>query len=1008
MILLAGLASCSGSSRPDSGVTGEPGLLFEKPGGGYFVSDEHQGGRASRVRLVDLAFGRLVDVHDVDESGRPSALPVLRDVVIGEHVLSNGNGLVLETSPITGKSRLIVERPRAAPEDGRGTFLALLTEASRALGPVLPRGGTGVQPHSLVPRNATLVLRFDDLLEDGPATRELLRSIVRLTVGYPADVPQTARILFDPSHGGLAEDGFHSTRILVDFTVSEEEAVALPYFAPVDPTGLPASSELSDLGNAVVRLSTRLDPDLGRFHQLTNLAGRGLVLEGPSDAATGELVRAFRSGNATDVNGGFLLDLEAPRLLGTWDLTIEEARADPEGSPGFLFEVALRFHTVCRAEPRAGDVVEAGGELYEVRAQGEAPDGEGRVPGVRLLRLAEGPLLEPSVLLGFALLRTPYRTSDRFPASCWLRFSPPPRFPPHTAVPGDARMSLRFSEPMDPATFRAFDTFRVLRPESLGMEVGANDLVVGAVEVDQSLVDFRFAPRLPFDNQGSLQYFAELVHGSAGVRDLSGNGLEAGFVRTEFFVAEDEAPRRNGGFALRFASLDELDPPGLPDLRGQVTHEQAGGILRPRPTLYRSFTVDRFSTLQSLMVPFRLGVQTPLSSFGSKLQFVWRYCDFGFRIRDESNYNLDLLGLSWAPLNGVLSTDFFPHFELRLGHSFFLPDESGNSCIGPLHAESGLPPGPAPFADNLLDDPRGPQLVVHPRALGYHVRPADMTIAGTGTPLLPYPWNRTPAPQTTFTWRDTAILAKAGFSSPGVPLDIEVGPPFFLDQGVGSFALAGRVPSVGLPLLVEVRCYPSSQSLGFNSFEILLPIPGFNKPNFRAFSTGGVNQSGSPERVEPDLEPFPQGGFNPRSTPPGRRTPLSADNSFYTGGIDTVVRLSRAVTAWIASASFTPRWIEPVLEPRRQPAGTSVQAEFRGARRFLDEAGSAPFDATRLDPYGDLEDGWVVFHGDGMWSSDLASIDGAPYVQVRFTFVNDIEGQISPTLDSFGMAFEER
>ena len=38
--------------------------------------------------------------------------------------------------------------------------------------------------------------------------------------------------------------------------------------------------------------------------------------------------------------------------------------------------------------------------------------------------------------------------------------------------------------------------------------------------------------------------------------------------------------------------------------------------------------------------------------------------------------------------------------------------------------------------------------------------------------------------------------------------------------------------------------FPTTRGLGLNSFDILLPIPGWATPNFRAFSTGGVDQNG--------------------------------------------------------------------------------------------------------------------------------------------------------------------
>jgi hypothetical protein len=37
-------------------------------------------------------------------------------------------------------------------------------------------------------------------------------------------------------------------------------------------------------------------------------------------------------------------------------------------------------------------------------------------------------------------------------------------------------------------------------------------------------------------------------------------------------------------------------------------------------------------------------VQTPLSPLGSKLQALWRYCDLGFSVRDETKYDVDVVG----------------------------------------------------------------------------------------------------------------------------------------------------------------------------------------------------------------------------------------------------------------------------------------------------------------------------------------------------------------------------
>jgi hypothetical protein len=1007
-LVLAGLAAgCGGRGTSDPGVTPGTGELAAKPGGGYYLADTHHSGSASRVRLLEIGWGRLVDVHDIDAQGVASPVPVLRDFVIGEGVVSDGSDLLLETNPVTHDSRLIVLRPRDAPDTGSGSFTSILLRAGAVLSPVLPKhdDGSSSPPFSFVARNATLVLHFDDLLEDGLAARQVLTETVRLTTGYPPTVPQMARTIFDPSHGGVVNEAFHSTRVLVDFTISEREALELPGRPPVNAVGAPASSRFSEQANASLHLPTRIDESAGRFVILTNLAGRGLELQGPREAATRDLVRGFRTGNSSETNAGFLLDFEAPRIIGTWEIALEQAADDPAGPAGYGFVAGLRFSTPCRAAPRRGDNLELAGELYEVREQASAPDFDGRVSGLRLLRLAEEPLPDAGALLGLGRLFTPYRQEANLHATCWLSLSPPAGAPPFDDVSSEVRVGVRFSEPMDPDTFRAFDTFRLLRG-IFDDSVRPQDLVVGSVRVQSSLQEIFFEPRLPLENQLVREYVLEVVDGPTGVKDLAGGQLVASFDRAEFFLGE-QLPVRNGGFALRFEDVDELDPPGFGDVRGQITHDLLGGVLRPRATAFGSFAADRTIPIPGRMQPFALGVQTPLSSFGSKLQAVWRHADFGFLVRDESFHNLDVIGLSWSPLSGRLVTDFFPDFELRLAHARYTPDESGSTGNGPLYPASGLDGSPFEFARNVLNDPRGGQVVVHPRSLGYRVRPADMTLSSRGTPFLAFPWNHSGAPETSFTWRDTAVLAKGGLRGPGVPLDIECGPPLQLDVGIGSFAPAGQVPSVGLPLLWEVRCFPSSGSLGLNSLDILLPLPGWAQPNFRAFSTGGIDQSGRPVLIDPDLALVPSGGFNPSSTPPGRPTPLTADNSFYIGQIDTVVRISRAVTIWIDTGLGAPRFVAPVIEPRSQIGASALVVEYRGADTISDDAGSAPFDAARLDPYGDFKTGTIDYHGDGSWSEDIGSADGARYLQVRFTFVNDTDNQLSAELDSLGIAFEE-
>lgn len=1005
--LAAGFSlACSGRESSHAGFSPGAGELVARPGGGYFLADSHFGGAASRVQLLELGWGRLVDVYDVDAGGARSPRPVLRDVVIGE-IPAFDTDVRFEVGASKGDSRLTILRPRGAPDAGRGTFESVLRRVT-VLGQVLARhdDGSAAPPVSLVPRDATLVLRFDDLLEDGPGARANLTEAVRFFAGYPPVTPQPARIVFDPSHGGLAGGEFHSTRVLVDFTLSEDEASDLPYTAPVDVIGLPASSPVSAEPNVSVRLPARGDETDGRFLRITNLAGRGLELSGPTDAAAGEIVRAFRSGNTEDVNGGRLLDRARPELVAMWGVRVEAARDDPLGPAGLGFVATLGFETACRASALPGDAVEVGGASYEVRAPGATVDLDGRLRELRLLRLDDEPLAFAQSMLGLARFQARYRPDGEesgVPPACWVSFAPGAGEPPARRVDARSFVSVRFSEPMDPDSFRAFDTLRLLRGPEDGQPVAADGIVVGSIRVDPDLQDFTFVPSLPLANDGALEYRVELLEGLLGVRDLSGSRLTGSFGRAPFALRDDQALESNGGLALRFASIDEIPPLSLEDWRGQATLDEDNGTIRPRPPALRAYTVDRGNPIPSLMQTWALGVQTPLSPLGSKLQALWRYVDFGFLVRDESLYNLDVVGMSWAPLGGAVSADVYPQFEVRLAHSRFLPDESSGPANGPFYPDSGLLTRPRRFSDNLIE----PQVVVHPRQLGYVIKPADLFIGGLSTPLMPFPWNRSGAPPTSYTWRDTALIVRGGQNSPGIPLDIEVGPPFRFEPAIGAIAGPGKVPSIGLPLLWEIRTYPTDAGLGFNSLDILIPSTfGFAFPHWRAYSTGGIDESGRTVVKDPDLEFTPSGGFNPSSTPPGKPTGFQADTSVYVGQIDTVVRVSRVLTAWIDTGVVAPRYVEPVMEPRQMPGKSAVLLDFRGATGFASSAGTQPFDARAMDVYGEIEAGAVQFHAGGQWSSDITSLDGAQFLQLRLSFVNDVAGGLAAELDSLGWAFE--
>jgi hypothetical protein len=460
---------------------------------------------------------------------------------------------------------------------------------------------------------------------------------------------------------------------------------------------------------------------------------------------------------------------------------------------------------------------------------------------------------------------------------------------------------------------------------------------------------------------------------------------------------------------------------------------------------FASYPADRSNPVPQLMIAGPLPIQTPFSPLGSKLQALWRYCDLGWQVLDESKYDLDVVGLAWAPFGERVVNDFYERFEIRLAHSRFLPDESITWLGLPAHEYSGLNYLDNAFAFNVLDDPHSPQTVVHPRELGYRINGAELFANSAGRVLLPFPLNRGRGKPITYTWRDTAVLAKGAPNGIGIPLDIETGPPLELEEDAGTVARRGEVPSFGLPLLMEFRCFPSDGAIGLNGCNVSFAVNSSALPAFRSFSTGGTNISGVAVRRDPDLEEFARGGFNPRSRPPGQATPRR-DNTFYVGQLDVVTRVSRVHTVWLDTELAAPDFRMPVVSPRPsdQPPGTRVLIEFRGAHGFelsdldvrlgqvVDEA-SFPFDARSLNAYGDIfaivpvlqPSGRLVlshellgspfFAGevrfkDGIaaWSPDIDAVDGARFLQMRFTFFGNIETLQSAELSAIGLAYAPR
>jgi hypothetical protein len=1021
-LLTVWLGACAQGSSPNTDSS-KSGTLQELPqtaqhgdGFDFYVADTNQGGGGSSLKIQSVVWGRLVDVYAL-QSGS-ARKKVLRDLLVDPDLKTDVQDYTLELNAVTLREELTIRHPFGSPAFEKALEPLLEDDGVR---PLQPKGvgPNELPPFTAVARNSAMLVVLSDLLDPDTVTSDN----VVVEVGYPPTAPFEARILPDRSHGKVLGDTFYTTRVLIDFSVSENEAQNLGIAA--NGLGLPGAKTVQS-PNSVVRIPTTIAPSAAQFSILQNLSGHGLsfVGNGPVDGGspTLDVVRGFRSGGVKsvtqDLYDGFLPDDVPPRIVGSQRVTITFSATQP-AEPD-LFRLDLGFVTsVCAIAPKVGDLVEVANGVMRVL------DDAGPLVGSSALNVLverADDQFEPDEppLQGVGEFKTPWDPDAGLLPACFVRFTPDPLLPPAEGVSTVATLAVSFSEPMNPERTEAFDGLQIVDP-TVPTTNPLGRTVVGVVAASPSLTRHVFEPSLPFKHttgatetlEFSIQSsFNATLQQSQGVTDLAGNNIEELLPTVEFTLEATDPTLDTGSVALRFNSIDE-NGDGKTEIRGQIVPDYSRGVIQPRGTVrFSGFadTTSQSSPVVLAMTPLPVGVVEPLSIFGSRLMTVWRYHDLNLPFYDDMYFNIDVEGLAWMVSGTGVQLDLFPEFQLLVAHSRFLPDE----VVVP---GTGMPPAPVlpwpnsglvpTFAQNLLDVDEDPLTVMAPKSGGYPIQPLDSFKTPSGTLMQPFPINlHKPLSQFTYwTYRDTAKLAVGGPSGGGAETQVNQpgGPPFT------TFYPAGKVPTIGLPILMDFRTYPSpttTQGLNLLSLAAVNAAgPSAGLPFFRTHSTGGVLPNSQFKLIDPDIEQTAQGGLNALGAP----TP-PIDSGFYYGNADFVTRVHRMHTIWLDTGSPS-SFADLVTVPRTTevPAGTQMSFAFRGAVLISDL--TAAQDGENLDPYGDKKPLSTTpftvnfLNSDPTWKASLTELSGARYVQVRMTMVTSAETGAFPELDAMGLSF---
>ncbi|KAA3608190.1 MAG: hypothetical protein DWQ01_14050 [Planctomycetota bacterium] len=1006
----------------------------------------------SVLRLEKVEWGRLVNVADVN------GVLIEENVLIRQDLQPDGVSYDLETNSVTEEQTLVILHASTSPQ-----FNILLDAAQAGLDDVVTKGPSNAPPFTQIARNAAVRLCFSEQVDPDTVSADT----IRVVVGDPPSLQFSIRyIVQNDAKNSL---GY----IILDPTISARQSAqaGLPQNAVGFPASLDSIAD-NLMIRIPTEINTALGQpevlrNLRRTRKITPSASDPLE----SDFGTiPVIVRSLRSGNESDPSQGFLPDEDRPDLITVKDVVVDSVDASSGTGKGSTRDITYHLDsTLCAGlEPKAGDVFEIADKVltvttvlsnanpaaYQVRATLVDEDEVGGIS----FDVGGGPFN--------GRMTTRYTPQDSDLQICYLEFLPEPTLvagsPTELEVePVSTTVTVRFDEPVDARSVRSMHSFVLTAYEStasqgdprayyqqfesesvgnyldrlLGYDYNANNpgsseyggrVMFGEIEVGNGNRTFTLRPMAGFtdpDGSASGQYYAvALRDGPDGIQDLAGNpvnfvsmvpGTPGSSGAIDKLITHSGTTTRHKYFSLRGAGIDE-NGDGLPEYGGQF--DVLPGQITGRPPTRFSVNADTSNQYVGSLPPVpspgasaQVAPIEPLTPAGSVVMTTYRPHDMGFGYLDPQEYNLDVEGLSWTPLGGVVLDDNFNRFSVALSHADRMPDELRDIAGNPVFPFSGLRTD-SEFDNNILGFPTHDELIVFDTL--YSLRAVNLFQSeSSGVTMLPWPTFTE-----TYTYRDTAIPQ----TFTGTPAVGTVGSP------PSTYTFSGfwgpeQVPSVGLPLCARFRCFPRGTFLGINTFQVTQMLPSSALPAFSVFSFGGQDAGDVWHQVIPDNPATggtrPVGGFL-------NGQPTSAiNNSFvYWAQLDFVVKVSRVYTHWFdMGTSLGPDDVIGVLlepENAKQAEGTSVEVDFRGSVSVTNpnnpDQDPSPLTTTELpfDDYGDFVDIGVgsSVGTPSEWSSDPVDLESGTqpfqFFQVRISFLSNADQNVRAVMDGLGFAWK--